>query len=143
LLSLPHQLRQKEIPIAIILTIEKFFLFENFSNIYYKSQFNSNMAKTMTEQEFCNNCNQKHNCGSIYHQLGNIEGPSVVVKVVIAFLLPLVVFIISLAAFQEIFTKTISSQGMQTILCLVSALLVTFSYILIVKVINKRLGQIG
>ncbi len=97
----------------------------------------------MAEPEFCDNCNQKHNCGSIYHQLGNIESPSVVVKVVIAFLLPLVVFIISLAAFQEIFTKTISSQRMQTVLSLVSALLVTFSCILIVKVIYKRLGQVG
>jgi uncharacterized membrane protein len=101
------------------------------------------MAKTMAEQEFCDNCNQKHNCGSIYHQLGNTNGPSVVVKVVVAFLLPLVVFIISLAAFQEIFTKAISSQHMQTVLSMVSALLVTFSCILIVRVINKRLGQVG
>ena len=101
------------------------------------------LVKTMNENEFCGNCNQKHNCGSIYHQLGNIKGPSVVVKVVIAFLLPLVVFIISLAAFQEIFTKTISSQRMLTALSLASALLVTFSCILIVRVINKRLGQIG
>jgi hypothetical protein len=97
----------------------------------------------MTEQEFCNNCNQKHNCGSIYHQLGNNTGPSVVVKVVIAFLLPLLVFIISLAAFQEIFIKTISSQRMQTALSMVSSLLVTFSCILLVRVINKRLGQVG
>ena len=101
------------------------------------------MAKTMTENEFCGNCNQKHNCGSIYHQLGNIKGPSVVVKVVIAFLLPLVVFIFSLAAFQEIFTKTINNQLIQTALRMVLALLVTFSCILIVRVINKRLGQAG
>ncbi|MDT8302130.1 MAG: hypothetical protein RQ760_11650 [Sedimentisphaerales bacterium] len=97
----------------------------------------------MIEEEFCDNCNQKHNCGIIYHQLGNSNGPSVVVKVVIAFLLPLVVFIFSLAAFQEIFTKTISSQNMQTGLSLVSALLVTFSCILIIRVINKRLDQVG
>jgi hypothetical protein len=54
-----------------------------------------------------------------------------------------VVFIISLAVFQEIFTKTISSQHMQTALSMVSALLVTFSCILIVRVIIKRLGQAG
>ena len=96
----------------------------------------------MAEQEFCDNCNQKHNCGSIYHQLGNTNGPSVVVKVVIALLLPLVVFIISLAIFEEIFAKTISSQLVQTILSMVSALLVTFSCILITRVINKRLGQV-
>lgn len=96
----------------------------------------------MNEEEFCVNCNQKHNCGSIYHQLGNIKGPSVAVKVVIAFLLPLVVFIFSLAAFQEIFTNTVSSQHMQTVLSMVAALLVTFSCISIVKMIKKRLGQV-
>jgi len=96
----------------------------------------------MTENKFCGNCNQKHNCGSIYNQLGNIRGPSVVFKVVVAFLLPLVVFIFSLAAFQEIFTKAISSQSMQILLSLASALLVTFSCILIVKLINKRFGQV-
>ena len=97
----------------------------------------------MSEQEFCDNCNQKHNCGSIYHQLGNIKGPSVVTKVVIAFLLPLLVFIISLAIFEEIFAKTINNQLVQTALSMVSALLVTFSCILIVRVINKRLGHVG
>jgi len=96
----------------------------------------------MTENEFCGNCNQKHNCGSIYHQLGNIKGPSVVVKVVVAFLLPLVVFIFSLAAFQEIFTEAVRSQSMQIILSMASALSVTFSCILIVKMINKRLGPV-
>ena len=97
----------------------------------------------MSEQEFCDNCNQKHNCGSIYHQLGNIKGPSVVAKVVIAFLLPLLVFIISLAIFEEIFAKTINNQLTHTAMSIVSALLVTFSCILIVRVINKRLGQVG
>ncbi len=97
----------------------------------------------MTEQEFCDNCNQKHDCGSIYQKLGNTNGPSVVVKVVVAFLLPLVIFIISLAIFEEIFTKTISSQFVQTALSMVSALIVTFGCILIIRVINKKLGQFG
>jgi hypothetical protein len=95
----------------------------------------------MNEQEFCDNCNQKHNCGSIYKQLGNTNGPSVVVKVVIALLLPLVVFIISLAVFEEIFTQTISNHLIQTTLSMVSALLVTLSCILITRVINKRLAK--
>lgn len=97
----------------------------------------------MVEREFCDNCNQKNNCSSIYHQLGNTNGPSVVVKVVIAFLLPLVVFIISLAIFEEIFAKTISIQSLQTFLSMASALLITFSCILITRVINKRLNKVG
>jgi len=96
----------------------------------------------MAEQEFCDKCNQKHNCSSIYQKLGNTNGPSVVAKVVIAFLLPLLVFIISLVIFEEIFAKTISSQLVQTALSMVSALIVTFGCILIIRVINKRLGQV-
>jgi ABC-type sulfate transport system permease component len=98
------------------------------------------VVKTMNEQGFCENCNQKQNCGSIYHQLGNTKGPSVVVKVVIAFLLPIVVFIISLAIFEEIYSKTTSSLSTQTALSMLSALAITFSCILITRVINKRLG---
>lgn len=95
----------------------------------------------MNEKDFCDNCNQKHDCGSIYHQVGNTKGPSVVARVIIALLLPLVVFIISLTAFEEIFAKNIGSQFLQTALSLLLALLVTFIYILIARIINKRFGQ--
>ena len=97
----------------------------------------------MAEKEFCDNCNQKNNCSSIYQQLGNTQSPSVVSKVFIAFVLPLLVFIISLGIFEDIFGKKISSQNLQTILSLLSALSVTFLCILITRVINKRLGKVG
>ena len=99
------------------------------------------VAKTMVEQKICEGCKQKHDCQSIYRQLRDIKGPSVVVKVIVAFLLPLVVFIVSLAVFGEIFAKAIKNQHAQTILSLVLALLVTFVCILIVRVINRRVGQ--
>ena len=95
----------------------------------------------MTEQKSCQDCREKHDCQRIYEQLGGIEGPSVVIKVIVAFLLPLVVFIVSLAAFQEIFAKVISSQRAQTAFSFLLALVVTFICILIVKVVNRRLRQ--
>ncbi|KPK34243.1 MAG: hypothetical protein AMJ65_18565 [Phycisphaerae bacterium SG8_4] len=48
-------------------------------------------AIIMTQQELCQQCNQRRNCGQVYERLGKTEGPSVVKKVVLAFLLPLVV----------------------------------------------------
>lgn len=98
------------------------------------------VAKTMSEQKICEDCKQKHDCQRIYEQLGDVEGPSVLVKVIVAFLLPLVVFIVSLAAFQQIFAKAISTQRLQTALSLLLALLVTFVCILIVRVIRKRIS---
>ena len=93
----------------------------------------------MAEQKICEDCTQKHDCRRIYEQLGDVEGPSVVIKVIVAFLLPLVVFIVSLAVFQEILAKAISSQHLQSALSLLPAFLVTFVCILIVRVVRKRI----
>lgn len=118
-------------------------MFENPDHIYYKFHFHYMVAKTMAEQEFCEDCKQKHDCRRIYEQLGEVEGPSVAVKVIVAFLLPLVVFIVSLAAFQEILSEAISSQRVQTVFSFLLALVVTFICILIIRVVNKRVGQAG
>jgi hypothetical protein len=76
----------------------------------------------------------------VYQQLGNIEGPSVLVKVISAFLLPLVVFIVSLAVFERMFAGATGAGQAQTALSFVLALLATFVCILIIRVINRRLG---
>ena len=114
-------------------------MFENPGGIYYKFLFHYMVSKTMAKQVFCEDCNQKHDCRRIYEQLGGVEGPSVVIKVIVAFLLPLVVFIVSLAAFQQIFAKAISSQRAQTAFSFLLALVVTLICILIVRVINRTL----
>ena len=95
----------------------------------------------MAQEKFCQDCSERHNCQKVYQQLGDNTGPSVVVKVIFAFLLPPVVFIASLAAFEEIFTAAINTQRMQTAMSFLLALLVTFIYISITGVINKRLNQ--
>ena len=98
------------------------------------------VAKTMSEQKICEDCKQKHDCQRIYEQLGDVEGPSVVIKVIVAFLLPLVVFIVSLAAFaqHEFFVKNWCwTEELQTILSFLMALFVTFFCILIIRVINR------
>ncbi len=94
----------------------------------------------MAEQKLCENCKQKHDCQKIYQQLGEIAGPSVVVKVIVAFLLPLVVFIVSLAVFapHQFFVKNwCGIEELQTVLSFLMALLVTFVCILIIRVINR------
>ena len=101
------------------------------------------VAKTMDENEFCDNCMQKHDCQSIYRQMGDVKGPSVVIKVIVAFLLPLVVFIVSLAIFERILGGAISTDQFQTALSLPAALLITFICIFIVRVINRRFGEVG
>ena len=93
----------------------------------------------MAEQKFCQDCDQKRDCQKAYTQLGDMKGPSVVFKVIVAFLLPLVVFIVSLAVFEEIFAKAVNTKELRTVLSFVVALLAAFVCILIVKAVDRQL----
>ena len=95
----------------------------------------------MAQQKFCQECNQRHECREVYQQLGKAEGPSVVFKVVAAFLLPLMVFIAALATSEKILAKVINSKETQTALSFLLALSVTFVCIFVLKAINRRLSK--
>ena len=69
--------------------------------------------------------------------MGDSPGPCVALKSILAFLLPLIVFIVSLAVFERVLAGEIATEQMQTALSFVLALLVTFVCVLITRVINK------
>jgi len=73
----------------------------------------------------------------VYEQLGKSEGPSVLKKVILAFLLPMVVFVASLAVFEKAFAGLISAGQGNSALSFAAALLVTFLCIIIARVIAK------
>jgi len=54
----------------------------------------------MAQPNQCDGCSQADRCQEAYRQLGCTEGPSVTRPVLIAFLLPIVAFIVSLAAWS-------------------------------------------
>ncbi len=87
----------------------------------------------MTQEKFCQDCSQRHDCQEIYRKLGNIRGPSVIFDVVVAFLVPILVFIVSLAAFEAILSKGAFS--------FLTALAVTFVMVLIIKAVNRRVSR--
>jgi hypothetical protein len=91
----------------------------------------------MVSKSSCKECVQKHDCRGVYEQLGNAPGSSVVFKVILAFLLPLIVFIVSLAVSERVFDGAFSDKKLQIFLSLLPALLVTFICIFIIRVINK------
>ena len=69
--------------------------------------------------------------------MGKAEGPSIALKVVVAFLLPMVVFIASLAVSEVILAKIIETKELRIALDFLLALSITFVCILIIRVINK------
>ncbi|MHC4425402.1 MAG: hypothetical protein ACYSYV_04810 [Planctomycetota bacterium] len=95
----------------------------------------------MSQQELCRECNERHNCQEVYQQLGNTKGPSVVTKVVFAFLAPLVVFIASLAVFERMLAGVIEAEQGQIALSFLLALLATFACILIIRAANRPFRQ--
>lgn len=95
----------------------------------------------MAELKSCQECNQKHKCQEIYQQLGKAQGPSVVFKAVVAFLLPILIFIASLAAFEGILVRTTDIKDLRIVLDFLLALSVTLAMVLIIKVINKHLSK--
>jgi hypothetical protein len=96
------------------------------------------VEKTMNQQKICSHCGQRQTCQDVYRKLGNIKGPSVVLKVIIAFLLPLVIFIGTLTIFEEILKGKIASEPVQTILVFLLALSVSAIFISIIRTVNKR-----
>lgn len=99
------------------------------------------VATTMDQQGFCHNCNQKNCCQEVYEKLGNIQGGSIVSKVMTAFLLPILVFIACLAGFDKILAKVTIIKELQTIAGLLLALLVTCVCVLMIRVISRGMTK--
>jgi len=87
----------------------------------------------MDEQESCQGCNQEHNCREVYEKFGNAGGSSVALKAVVAFLLPMVVFIVSLAIFEKILPRFEIAADLQTVFSVAASLLVTVVLVLVVR----------
>lgn len=95
----------------------------------------------MVEHELCRGCKQRNDCQQIYEKLARSSAPSVTRKVVLAFLVPLVAFIACLAASQRILAGVVEAEGLQMLLGLLAALVVTFGLILLLRVIDRQLGK--
>ncbi len=95
----------------------------------------------MNKQEPCKDCYQKHNCQEIYQHLGNAKGPSVAAKAVIAFLLPLIVFTVTLAVFETFSDLTKKADRIHVLLALLSATLAALAVVIITKGIRKKLDK--
>jgi positive regulator of sigma E activity len=88
----------------------------------------------MVKENICQECSQKESCRQAFEKLGNSKGPSVVIKSILAFLVPLVIFIAALAVSEKIFQK---NAGISFLL----AAVLTAIYILIVWSVNKHLKK--
>lgn len=95
----------------------------------------------MAQEDFCSQCPQSHDCRAVYEQLGKSRGPNVVPKVVVAFLLPIAVFIAALAVSDYMLARAIAGKNLRIMVGFALAGCVSFVCILIVKAVNVRLAK--
>ncbi len=91
----------------------------------------------MSEQNFCRDCSQSHNCGRVYSQVGHSEAPSVVVKVIAAFLVPIWTLIAVLGVCEWFLADRIENGGFRTVLSFAIAAAVTTMVMTVVSVAVK------
>jgi uncharacterized membrane protein (DUF485 family) len=68
---------------------------------------------------------------SVYEQAGKVQGPSVAVKVITAFLVPIVIFIVVLALSEKWLLTSFENEKMRTGVGVLLALGVDLIYILL------------
>ena len=91
----------------------------------------------MTQAKACEGCSQAHDCKKLYEQIGNLDGPSVVPKVLIAFVLPIIVLIATLGLFDWLLQEVVA-RPYRTPCALFLSLDVTGILMLAVSVLAKR-----
>jgi superfamily II RNA helicase len=90
------------------------------------------------DQQECQNCGQRQSCKETYKQLGQSKEPNVLSKVIQAFLLPLILFIFSLAAAERLLTEKLKSEAGKNFATLTAAVLVVFLYLAILKIWRRK-----
>lgn len=81
----------------------------------------------------CDSCGQKDHCQEVYRKLGSSKSPPVTLKIIQAFLLPLVLFIIVLAVAEKLLAERIANPLGKNVLALAAAAVVISLYLLILK----------
>jgi hypothetical protein len=91
----------------------------------------------MEQQKLCHGCSHAHDCQRVYEQLGRTGGPSVAGRALLAFVLPVLVFVTSLTLFRWLLEGRLGQQR-QLLISLVSALIATTCFMWVVSRITKR-----
>jgi len=90
----------------------------------------------MVQSKSCEGCRQAHDCTKVYEQLGCAEGPSVTSTALLAFLLPVVVFVAALGGFGWLL-KGVVAGAYLTPLAAALALVTTTGVVLVARVLTR------
>lgn len=91
----------------------------------------------MAQSKSCEGCSHAHDCKKVYEQFGCAGGPSIAWAVVVAFLVPILVFIGALAGFGRLLEGAVNTRY-QMPLAAALALAATTGVMLVLRVATRR-----
>ncbi len=90
----------------------------------------------------CDKCGYRHGrghcCIDIYQQIGRTKGPSVTGQVLLAFVLPLLVFIGSLILAEYFLSGFMAEGGLKTFIAFLAALAVTAVIVQLIRIFTRK-----
>jgi len=96
----------------------------------------------MMGMKACDECGYRHGrgrcCIDIYQQLGQTKGPSVAGKVFLAFVLPLLVFIISLMLAGYFLSVFVINDSIKTFFAFLTAVILTIVFVQLVRKFTRK-----
>jgi fucose 4-O-acetylase-like acetyltransferase len=96
----------------------------------------------MNQNDFCKDCHLKCSCDGVEQQPDGSDCPHFILKIIAAFILPMIIFITSLAVFEKILSGENfwhNSEKLKTFVSFLMAMLTTAVFMLIVKLMSRLL----
>ncbi|MHC4291724.1 MAG: hypothetical protein ACYTEU_03900 [Planctomycetota bacterium] len=90
----------------------------------------------MESNDHCSGCGQKDTCRQAYEKLGKATGPNVACKVIVAFLVPIAVFIGVLAGSQWLLQGKFE-ENMLILVSFILALCVTLLVVFVIRAVSS------
>ena len=95
----------------------------------------------MTKSDICNKCGERDNCKKVYQLMADYRGPSVLGRVFLAFVFPLLIFVVSLVVFDSPTAKWTESKELAIIFNLLISAGLTGVYIIAAMLVLRKLRK--
>ena len=90
----------------------------------------------MKNDDYCSGCGHKDTCRQAYDKMGKAKGPNVAMKAIVAFLVPIGVFVGSLAGSQRLLGNRFAGHAL-TLVSFILASSITLLVVFVIRAVNR------
>jgi hypothetical protein len=110
------------------------------SSFYYKLSFSSSAQIMNTKPPECSGCQHENKCEDVYRCLGESDAPPIAGKIVLAFIVPMLLFVLALAASDHLLSSVVHAR-LSPIIGVIFATSLTLLYAVTVRRCLRRPGK--